>query len=251
MHYLSVVWCGLLLFYAATGVTLVSAGPIGITTPKPASSAEAAYRRGLESLNKGDLHEAEAAFKEAVQLEPKAVQPLLGLADVAVRQKNPKQAEAYLQQASNLAPQSVDVQSAWGRYLYHQQRFNEAEAAFKKAIALDPQAVAPHIDLGDLYLGALQKPQEAIEAYRTALKLDPSHAGAHYALGSALAATNDLEAAQVAFTEASRLAPNNPLPSQALGQLYAVRQEYDKALEAFAHVLRDPTTIRAGLYCPW
>jgi Tfp pilus assembly protein PilF len=61
---------------------LVSAGPLGITAPKPASSAEAAYRRGLESLSKGDLRAAEASFKEVAQLEPKAVQPLLGLADV-------------------------------------------------------------------------------------------------------------------------------------------------------------------------
>jgi hypothetical protein len=41
-----VVWCGLLLFYAVSGITLVSAAPIGVTAPKPASSAEAAYRRG-------------------------------------------------------------------------------------------------------------------------------------------------------------------------------------------------------------
>src|SRR5215510_14951554 len=170
-HYPRVVWCGLLLFYAVSGVALVSAGPIGVTAPKPASSAEAAYRRGLESLNKGDLRDAEAAFKEAVQLEPKAIQPLLGLADVALKQKNTKQVEAYLQQALNLAPQSVEVQLAWGRYLSQQQRFTDAEAAFKKAIALDPQAVTPHVDLGDLYLGGLRKPQEAIEAYRAALKL--------------------------------------------------------------------------------
>ena len=95
-HYPRVVWCGLLLFYAVSGVTLVSAGPIGVTAPKPASSAEAAYCRGLESVNKGDLRASEAAFKETLQLELKAVQPLLGLADVALKQKATKQAETYL-----------------------------------------------------------------------------------------------------------------------------------------------------------
>jgi tetratricopeptide (TPR) repeat protein len=241
-----VAWCGLLLLYAVSGVTLVSAGPIGITAPKPTSSAEAAYRRGFESLSKGDLSAAGAAFKESAQLEPKAVQPLLGLAEVALKQQAPKQAEVYLQQALNLAPQSVEVQTAWGRYLYQQQRFNDAEAAFKKAIALAPQAVALHVDLGDLYLGGLHKPQEAIDAYRAALQRDPAHAGAHYALGTALAATGDVEAAQAELTEANRLAPNNPLPLQALGQLYTARQEYEKALEAFANALKvQPQFVRA------
>src|SRR5919198_1524799 len=112
-HYPRVVWCGLWLFYAVSSVALVSAGPIGVIAPKPVLSAEAAYRRGLESLNKGDLRAAAAAFKEAVQLEPKAIQPLLGLADVALKQKDTKQAEAYVRQALNLAPQSVEVQTAW------------------------------------------------------------------------------------------------------------------------------------------
>src|SRR2546428_881082 len=110
-HYARVVWCALLVFYAVSGVALLSAGPFTVTTPKPASSAEAAYRRGLESLSTGNLHDAEAAFKEALQLEPKAIQPLLGLADVTLKQKNTKQAEAYLQQALNRAPQSVEVQT--------------------------------------------------------------------------------------------------------------------------------------------
>jgi Tfp pilus assembly protein PilF len=82
-----VVWCGLLLFFAVSPVALVSAGPVKITAPKPMSSAEAAYRRGLESLNKGELHEAEAAFKDVIQLEPKAIQPFLGLAEVALKQQ--------------------------------------------------------------------------------------------------------------------------------------------------------------------
>ncbi len=222
-HSPHVVWCGLLLFYAVSGVTLVSAGPIGVTAPQPASSAEAAYRRGLESLSQSDLRASEAAFKEALQLEPKAVQPLLGLADVALKQKATKQAETYLQQALKLAPQSVEVQATWGRYLYQQQRFNDAEAAFKKAIALAPQVVASHVALGDLYLGGLRKPKEAIAAYRAALALDPAHAGAHYFLGLALVATGDLDTAQTEFIETSRLAPNIPEPLQALGQVYANR----------------------------
>jgi tetratricopeptide (TPR) repeat protein len=157
---------------------------------------------------------------------------------VAIRQGNSKQTETYLQQALKVAPQSAEVHEAWGRYLHTQKRFGDAEAAFKKAIALDPQAVTPRVDLGDLYLGTLRKTGEAIEAYRAALRIDPSHAGAHNALGTALAVAGDPEAARAEFMEASRLAPNNPLPLQSLGQLYANRKEYDKALAAFSDALK-------------
>ena len=192
MRYIGIM-CGVtLLLYAASGVALTFAGPVGVVTPKPASSAETAYRRGVESLTKGELREAEAAFKEAAQLQPKAIPPLLGLADVALKQGNTKQAETYLQQALNTAPQSVEVHTAWGRYLFTQKRFSDAEAALQKAIVLNPQAVAPHVALGDLYLSGLRKPKEAINAYRAVLALNPSHASTHYALGSALAAAGQV-----------------------------------------------------------
>src|SRR5256885_10158619 len=56
--------------------------------------------------------------------------------------------------------------------------------------------------------------------------------------GLALVATGDLDTAQTEFIETSRLAPNIPEPWQALGQVYANRQEYNKALEAFSNALK-------------
>jgi cytochrome c-type biogenesis protein CcmH/NrfG len=75
------------------------------------------------------------------------------------------------------------------------------------------------MDLGELYLRGMRKPQEALEAYRAALALEPGHVGVHYAMGLALAETGDAAGAEGQFTEASRLAPTNPLPWQALGEL--------------------------------
>lgn len=239
---LSLAWCVL------SGMSGVTAAPIGVIMPKPAAPVEAAYRRGLDSLAKGEWREAEAAFKEAVQLEPRAVPPLLGLADIALKQGNLKQVDNYLQQALIAAPHSMAVQAAWGRYLYLQKRFPEAETAFKKAIAFDPKAVLPHLDLGDLYLSGWRRPKDAIESYRAALALDQSHAGAHYKLGQALATNGDFEAAQKELTEAYLLAPNDPLPLQALGQMYVIRQDYEKALKAFTEALQvQPQFVQAYL----
>lgn len=129
------------------GVPGAEAGPVGITDSR-SNEAEAAHRRGMESLQKGDITGAEVAFKEAARLEPRAIQPLLGLAEVTVRQGQMKQAEAYLQQAVTLAPQQVDVHVARGRFFAQQQRVSEAEAAFTQAITLAPQRVHLHILFG-------------------------------------------------------------------------------------------------------
>ena len=92
-----------------TRVPCIAASPLGVPTPPSPSAAEAAYRRGLESLGNHDLREAATAFKEAAQLAPEAPQPLLGLADIALTQGQPQQAETYLQQALTVAPQQLDV----------------------------------------------------------------------------------------------------------------------------------------------
>jgi Tfp pilus assembly protein PilF len=53
-----------------------------------------AYRRGTESLEKGDLDAAAVAFQEAVHHDPQAVQPLLGLATIALQRGETAAAEA-------------------------------------------------------------------------------------------------------------------------------------------------------------
>lgn len=124
---------------------------------------------------------------------------MLGLADVNLKRGRIQEAERYLREALAAAPERMDVQMAWGRYLVWQKKFDEA-----------------------------------IKAYRQAIALDSKHAGARYGLGVALAATGDLTAAKTELQEASRLAPTNPYPFEALGRLYAISREYERALEAFA-----------------
>ena len=216
--------------------------------PLPETPAQKKYRAGLESLAKGSLNGAEAAFKLSLRLDSDQVAPLLGLSEVALKRGDLQETEKYLEQALRIDPKSADVQTSWGRYLLLRHKFPEAEKAFKTASKLNPKAVQPLTDLGDLYLTVLHNPKEAIPTYQAVLAREPNHAGARYALGVALATVGQLDKAKVQFGKAAKLAPTNPLPWQSLGKLYVTRKEYDKAVKAYAMALRaQPKFILARL----
>lgn len=235
--------------FAALVLPAASAAPaVSRDAPAPSQQAQAKLQDGYRALTGKDLAAAEAAFKEASRLEPKAVAPMLGLAEVAKLRKDVKGAEKWLKEALKVAPGSADAHVAWGRYLNVTRKFAESEAAFDKARSLDPKLLAPHLDLGELYLSGLFKPKEAERAFREAIRLRADHAGAHNGLAGALAAQKRLAEAAAEFEAAARLAPNNPLPLHALGKLHQYSGEADKALAAYGRALKvNPDFIPALL----
>jgi tetratricopeptide (TPR) repeat protein len=192
----------------------------------------------MDGLQKQDLNAAAAAFSESAKLDPKLYMPLLGLAEVALRRNQPKEAEAFVQRALKLAPKSADVHTAAGRIAFANRQLPLAEERLKRAASIDPGLFAAQVDLGDLYLDSLRKPREAAEHYRAASKIDPNHAGAHYGLGRALASLGDTVGALAEFETAAKLAPKNPLPVQAAGEMELALDRHDKALATFDQALK-------------
>jgi tetratricopeptide (TPR) repeat protein len=233
-----------------TALALVSVAPgapaVGISIfpdsalvpPSKSSVAQDQLRRGVEALQKGDLNAAAAAFNEAAKLDPKAHTPLLGLAEVSLRRKQPKEAEAWVLRALKLAPKNAELHTAAGRVAFANRQFTLSEKRLKEAISIDPNFFGAQIDLGDLYLDTLRKPPEAANHYRAAAKIDPNHAGAHFGLGRALAAIGDTVGALAEFEAAAKLAPKNPLPLQAAGEMELALDRHDKALATFDQALK-------------
>ena len=92
--------------------------------------------------------------------------------------------------------------------------------------------------MGDLYLNALNKKSEAIKIYRDVIALNPNHAGAHYALGMALYDGQEPAEVVAQLQEANRLEPNNPLPLNALAQVYIKQNDSQKALDVLAKIIK-------------
>lgn len=208
---------------------------------RPVAHSQAAENRlqdGYLALTKNDIKAAEAAFKDALRLAPKASGPMLGLAETAKLRNDAKGAEKWIRKALKVAPGSANVQLAWGNYLYATQKFSEAEAAYKQARGIDPKLLGASLSLGELYMSGLFKPKDAETAFREAIRLSPDHAGAHNGLAGALAAQKRTDEAAAEFETAARLAPDNPLPLHGLGRLYQYSGAADKALVAYGRALK-------------
>jgi serine/threonine protein kinase len=116
--------------------------PGGVSDPgegaAPEKKAEFYASLGAQQLAASDTAGAAASFKKATELDPKNVNAVTGLGEIALRQGLFGDAIAHLKHAAKLAPKSSRVFTLLGEaYLNSGQNATAAEN-FKKALQLDP-----------------------------------------------------------------------------------------------------------------
>jgi tetratricopeptide (TPR) repeat protein len=135
-----------------------------------------------------DLHyklaqydEAEAAFRQAIALDPKDVRSWSRLGDLLQDHlQRFDEAETAYREAIVLDPKYAAPWYGLGWvFTNYLQRFEEAETAFREAIARDPKNAWPWNGLGNLYCDHLDRPSDAAEAYDNALRLAPAEEVIH------------------------------------------------------------------------
>ena len=99
-------------------------------------------------VRQGRYLEAEAAYREAVRVDPGRLSAYLGLGLVLRRQRRSVEAEAVFKQAILLQPRGVSAHLELGGALFEQTRYAEAAAAFREAIRLRPDSPQAHVSLG-------------------------------------------------------------------------------------------------------
>lgn len=147
----------------------------------PAASAAKHFAIGCERLAAGDEAGAEAAFRNALAIDPDCAEAHGNLGFVLEARGALEEAEACYRRSLALKPALPDIQINLAMLLAGRRRFAEAEAACRKAIALAPDW--PHVwtDTGILY-ACLKREAEAEACYREALALDAENAGARFNL---------------------------------------------------------------------
>jgi tetratricopeptide (TPR) repeat protein len=159
------------------------------------------------------LEEAEAAYREALRLEPNHLRAHYGLGSFLQRQGQVDEAIALYKKAIFLASDDTYTYGNIGQLLYELEQYELAETAYSGAIELDSESHNYYSPFGDA-LNAQGKFQAAEAAYQESIRLFslnsgfPAYVGfyTHTQLGNALASQHKFAEAAESYQTAIRLA---------------------------------------------
>jgi len=174
-----------------------------------------------------------------------AVNRLFLAARIKHREGNLQEAIALYRQALEQEPGSYKILNNLAAALEDTGRLDEAETNLREAIPLNPDEPSLHYNLGHV-LHQRERYQEAINAYGRALELSPEDAAIHYNLGQALCASQQPTKAIVCFQAAARFGADTARTSRGMGDAYLALHLPSSALASFQQAVaaapEDPAT---------
>jgi tetratricopeptide (TPR) repeat protein len=145
-------------------------------------SAESWWERGCDFEEAGKLHEAAAAYRQALQAGGPNALCCFNLGNVLYVLNQKEQAGERFRQAVELDPGHVEAWNNLGVTLGDLGQINEALAAFDQALKVNPNSAEAHYNLADTLedTGRFAQARGHWQAY---LRLEPSGVWANYARG--------------------------------------------------------------------
>jgi predicted O-linked N-acetylglucosamine transferase (SPINDLY family) len=180
----------------------------------------------------GRLHEAEAAYRKVLSIEPRHMAALQGLAIVMHQLGRTPEAIALLREGTRINPAAADCQNNLGTLLALQQKWNEALSAFERALASGAKFPQTYNNIGGA-LTQLGRFDEAAAAYRTAIAMSPQYADALNNLGMLLLEQGRVSEAIEHSRRALAVRPDFPEALNNLGNALRTAGEPDAAIDAF------------------
>src|SRR5258708_34193705 len=136
----------------------------------------------LEEENK--FAEAEQEYKQALAIDSRSVDAVIGLANIYMRGHRFPEAEDYLRKLLAEHEDSAPVHIQLGRVLAAEGKTDAAITELQAGLTLAPGGGAAQRELADLYATAGEN-EVAEAAYRQLLALHPNDAELHECLGQA------------------------------------------------------------------
>ncbi len=168
-------------------------------------------------LRVGDRPEAERVLREAVALDPLAVEPHCALGRLLLEGDDVEEALAELREAVRLDANHSDARRALGRTLRDTADPQGAITQWEAVLEQHPGDFAILAELVDLQLqqGEVER---AVARAQAIARIFPKSGEAQRALGWATLAGGDAERAWNQFVSATRVAPRDPLAWAARGE---------------------------------
>ena len=177
--------------------------------PEAAKRAELLCAAGDAYLKSGMLHRAGDVFQQAIEVDPLNTQAYIDLiARVLVPYDQYDQAYRLVTQATEAGADSCRVAIAFSDGAQAQGRSDVAEKALGEALSNDASSFECTLELGKLY-ARQGRDTRAVLVLTDAAKLNPDSVDAWMTLGSVAERNYDYFAAEKAYDQAQRLAPQD------------------------------------------
>jgi tetratricopeptide (TPR) repeat protein len=223
-----------------------------------------------------DYDRAIQMYQANVQIDHTFFDSILHLGFVSYRLKRNQEALSYLEQAVKLNPKRPEPYLLLGLTYFQMEEYQEAKARLEEGIHQDPSNAELHFNLGTTY-DKLDLFDAVVREMEQTLELDPEHADALNYLGysyadrgingeQALSLTQRavalkphngyyvdslawalykmgrIEEALKTIQRAVSLVSDDPVIYEHLGEIFLMREEREKAREAWLHSLQLDST---------
>lgn len=203
-------------------------------------SMQEALRTAIKLHQTGQLTQAEAIYRQILQVQPEQSDALHLLGVIAHQVGQHQAAVEMIGKAIRLAPRSPEYHVNLGEALRALGRLDEATSAYRKAIRLNPKFATAYNNLG-IALRQQGKNAEAATAYRRAIAVKLDYPQAHNNLAITLKDQGDLAGAIEHYRRAIALDPASAEAHNNLGVALKEQGLPDQALECF----RQAITLKA------
>lgn len=174
--------------------------------PKPAERVRACYNLAKSCIDRDAPDEALAILREVEKRSPEDPLIFAGLGAALWKKGELEQAEAAFKKSLALKP-TLEAYHNYGAFCLEQLRDGEALVLAHKLVELEPRQVEARLSLINVLLRQ-KKPAEAVTQLREALKIDPGNADLHWRLGILLDDLGNAGEAEAAFKRSLSIHPS-------------------------------------------
>jgi tetratricopeptide (TPR) repeat protein len=179
-------------------------------------------------LEKYNIIQAREDFEAALEINPRCIDALIGLAEADLVGWAFEKVEQRLNAATAINPNHPRLHLAWAKLRMTERRYKEAAITASEGLKTNPA----HIELLSILAAARIRAGDASgagEAIELTEETNSRPWRLHQALGDWLAAGRQFDSAEKHFLRAVELAPHRPEPTTALGMMYIQIGENEQA----------------------
>ncbi len=195
-----------------------------------------ALQTALQHHQAGRLREAEAIYRQILQIEPDQPDALHLLGVIAHHMGRHQIAVEQIRKAIALNPNVAEFHNNLGEAYRALGMNHEAVEGYRRALALKPGFAEAHYNLG-IQLSDQGLIEDAITSYRNALVCNPQYAEAHNNLGNALLGQGQEEEAVACYRRALDIKPDYAAAHNNLGNACKAQGRLEEAIECYQRAL--------------